>query len=921
MRRYLWRGLIGLGLGLCPVPARPAAPPPPTYSLALPAGDLGTALARLSDQTGQQIIADGDAVRGRRVGPLTGILTMPQALDRLLTGQGLAYEIHAGAVLLRPGQTRPVPRQAAAPPLRQEAEVIVIGQRHLLAQDGPRLDAAFPLSLIDADQLAREPPAGLAPLLARLPGLWVDRSAGVAANTVRVRGLPWDGFSALAVQEDGLPIQHEVGLAWTDVDQFFRLDSMVTGLAYRRGGGAMVGASNAPGGLLELTTLQGGDEPDALLRLTGSDYGLRRLDAHLAGPLGEGWYGAIGGFLSRDPNIRRITGNHAGGQGRLNLARRWETGSLTLGLRRLADESFNTSSYPLRRTAQGLGAIPGFDPLRDSWFGPALGALPFRIDGEPSRQSLLRNNENRLTALTLRWQQELSGSTGIDIAARLRRSDTDRASVISSGPPETAPGLLQSALPAARRGFPGTERLALVYADAAADPFDPVAANDNGLVVRTSPTLATTRLEEMLVSARLRHRLVLAGQDHHLQVGAYGAGYDWDYRRDSERALMEVQGRGRLLDLVALDDRGQPLGRITDAGILNYGTNRERLTSRNRLAALHADDQWQVTPAFRLDAGVRQEWLRLSGAAEPTRIADLGDTTTLADNAIRLGTGAWRPFEATLAARSASIGADWALSPRLGLFARASRGFRLPDPGHYRSGEPVPPPQKDRVQQGEAGVKWVSGPVSLFATGFLAQVRDPDFGDTIQDPATGALLSRRVQAGVQSRGLELELDWRSPAFADGSVWLDLSLAGTLQSPRFSSYDAGGLGLASDADFIGNLPRRVPRQMLAARPSLWLLDGRLRLDGEWQYMSRRFADDANRLALPAFSLFEAGIDYQLRPDLSLALRATNLTNRLAVMQGDYWTGEIISGQGGSPWIIGRTLPGRAVTFSMSWQPRL
>lgn len=915
--------LLAAALALLPVGPPPlqaaeaAGQTDPAYGLSLPAGPLADSLSRLSAATGIQIIGDAAVLRGRMAPALSGRFTVGAALGRLLAGQPVQVTRRGQALLIGPAVPVPVRSPpAGADPLDME-EVVVIGRVGVSTRH--KMDSSYAVTTLDETVLLRQPAPGLAPLLARVPGLWVDQSAGLAANTVRVRGMPWDGYSALAIHEDGLPIQHEVGLAWTDVDQFFRLDTMVTGMEHVRGGPAAIFASNAPGGMLNLTTRTGGPRPEALARLTTSDYGLLRLDAHVAGPLAPDWRAALGGFYSRDPNVRRIKGHHDGGQIRLNLTRDLRDGTLDLGLRHLDDQSFNTSSYPLQRIGGRIRGIPGFDPLYDSWFGPDLGAIRFR-DGDGSRtRSLLANNENRLTAGTLRWHQDLAEDTRLSLGLRLRSSATRRSSVISSGAPEPGAELLRAYLPAARAAFPATQRLVLRYARDPGRIVDP--ADGNGLVVRTTPTYADVDLDERLGSAVLSHRLELAGQLHDLSIGVYGARYDWDYARDGARALMEVRGQGRLLDLVALDAAGHLAGRVSDDGILNDGTIHERLTSRNRLTALYVSDEWQVTPALRLDGGVRREWLSLMGAAVPTAPRNLGDPATLADDAVRSDAGPWRPFDLTRSATAVSLGADWRLGPDLGLFGRLSRGFRMPDPGAFRSGEAVPAPQPDRVRQAELGVKWSTDALGLFLTAFLNRFTDPDFGDTVQDPGSGLLVQRRVQADVRTPGLEAELEWqpRRPlalgALGPGRFELGLTL--TWQDPAFRRYDAGPLALAPDHRFIGNMPRRLPRTMVSARPALLLLDGRLRLDGEWQYMSRRYADDANTLPLPAFSLFSAGAEARLSPGLTLAVRGSNLTNRLAVMQGDYWTGEIVSAQAGRPWFIGRTLPGRAVTLSLTW----
>src|ERR1051325_2067224 len=72
----------------------------------------------------------------------------------------------------------------------------------------------YALTDISAEQLRMQSPMGVAEALKAIPGFWVEASGGEASNNIRARGIPADGFSTIALQEDGLPIQHDGGLGW-----------------------------------------------------------------------------------------------------------------------------------------------------------------------------------------------------------------------------------------------------------------------------------------------------------------------------------------------------------------------------------------------------------------------------------------------------------------------------------------------------------------------------------------------------------------------------------------------------------------------------------------------------------------------------------------------------------------------------------
>lgn len=96
-RRPLSAAVTGLcaGLLLLTVQAQTASAAPDnaaseqTVNFAIPAGSLSDALLQLSETSGQKVLFNADLVRGLRSGGLQGRFTVPQALQRLLSGSGL----------------------------------------------------------------------------------------------------------------------------------------------------------------------------------------------------------------------------------------------------------------------------------------------------------------------------------------------------------------------------------------------------------------------------------------------------------------------------------------------------------------------------------------------------------------------------------------------------------------------------------------------------------------------------------------------------------------------------------------------------------------------------------------------------------------------------------------------------------------
>jgi outer membrane receptor protein involved in Fe transport len=887
--------------------AQAAAQTDPVLAVDLPAGSVVTGLDRLSREVGLALVGRPGDLAGRRAPHLRGRLRLSEALDRWCRPAGLRCHLLAGGIVVR--AAGPMPRPVVRPrprsvPIEPVAgpDVIVTGRRGTMIQGDS--ERSYSASHIDSTELARRGSQSLAELLTGVPGLWVDNSAGVAANSIRVRGIPLDGYQAIAVQEDGLPVQHDT-LPWTDIDQFVRPDLMIASADYVRGGPSAIFASNAPGGVLNLRTRTPGDHPGGEVRTTLTDYGLVRWEGYSTGPIAPGWRVIVGGTVTRDPTVRRIAETLGGGQIRAGVDHDLRGGGrLTLALHGMDDDTLNISSFPMRYRAGRFAILPGFDPRRGSFFGPELTRLRFAALGE---RPLGRNNRNRLVTPSLSLVRDVAGGV-LTARAHYRWSRTERYALSSSGAAIPAERLLADALPRLTAAFPTTARVALVHAsDGSA--FAPIAGNDRAIAL--NPVAADTRLREALVDLSYAHGLE-AGGHHDLTLGLYAVGYRWDFRRAVARVLLEAREQGRRLDMVALDADGRVLGRATDDGFLSTGSTYEALRGRQRMIALYAADEWQVAERWRLDWGLRHERAAPSAWVERPVTVDGGDPMTLADDRIAIGSGQWDRRQRHLARTAATLALHWRASPALGLFTRATRAMRLPDPGVFRigSGDPA---RALTIEQGEFGLIWQGAGLGLEATAFASRFPDIALPDLSLDPATGAVRVGEHAASARTLGLEIG--------ARASPLPSLSIRGTVtwQDPRLQSYRVTSLidGVPVTTDLSGRMPRRVPRVMASLSANATLPRTGITLDGDVSAMGRRFADDANSLALPGFALVGLGASWTVTPALTLGLRVTNVFDQVAIMQGDALGGEIRAGDGDGVATV-RAQQGRVAALSVAWR---
>lgn len=213
---------LALGAGASAAVAAPAQ----AYRFAVPAGPMAQAINRLALQSGRQVLFSPDIARGKWTQPLYGTLPLPEALDQLLRGSGLAYSItHGGMIVVAPAvadapaASAPLTvRTAPTEPTLVEALVVVPGLSEAPAGverlNAAALDRSVTPGLREVTHLASSlngvPNAG-GDLKLALRGVY---GAGEATTPLYFAGLPISGPSG-TTSDPGLVTPD---LALVDID-------------------------------------------------------------------------------------------------------------------------------------------------------------------------------------------------------------------------------------------------------------------------------------------------------------------------------------------------------------------------------------------------------------------------------------------------------------------------------------------------------------------------------------------------------------------------------------------------------------------------------------------------------------------------------------------------------------------------------
>lgn len=773
-----------------------------------------------------------------------------------------------------------------------------------------KAEASYAITTLGDETLRLTNPVSAAETFKQVPGFWVESSGGEGSNNVRARGIPTDGYSSVALQENGLSVQYDGGLGYLNADQSFRFDETIARVEAVRGGPASMFAPNAPGGVVNFITRKGTDNPGGLVKYTWGDYGLHRVDAYYGTRLGDNWGVFVGGFYRQSDGMRDM-GFTAEKGGQIRGTINYDDGrnSVMLDVKHIDDRVPFYLPVPFTYGSDGaIVGVPGFDTRTDTLAGPDTRNVAIKNVGSNYAFDLTEGTHTKLTQVTIEAKLALSDAVGFETRTRYKDADILRNAVFPTGN-VTELGTYLTSLNSALAAFPGAVALRAQYASDGAALN--AGTNGNGLVVGGNLLSVSVPIEEMDTDNRLTFDFD-AGGHHDLAVGMTYGGYSYRFDRYMGTALLDVQGNARRVDVVAVNAAGAVVGSVTDNGFLRYGSIYDNAGVDVDNIALYAGDEWSVTPELRLDFAARWEKTSISGLVAQKTTVNLGNAATLADDSVLTGTGKFTPVDRSFNDWGWTLGANYQFTRDMGVFARYTDTFRLPSAGEY-NGNPTRTDQRSvPIKMAEIGFKYGSPFFNLFATGYYTKFEGVSFTDYRFNTVTNDYEQRTVIANTETLGVEVEATIRPIKY------FDFTLQATYQEPQYKGFTytelVGGLPVVRDYD--GNQLIRVPKLAIRAVPGVNLFDGRFRAELEVEHYTTRYPDIANSQKLPAFTLLNLNARAQVTDFLTLGLNATNLTDALGLTEGNPRAGSFNATDPNAKYFLARPVFGRTFRVSAS-----
>ncbi|GEM_PF-2904157 len=759
---------------------------------------------------------------------------------------------------------------------------------------------AYPVSLLSRDYLDKNNYLSVADALTEVPGLYIENSAGVLGNNVYSRGLPNDNFRYVRMLEDGLPTFEEGAGAFTNADIFSRLDTGIANIEVVRGGSAAVVTSNAPGSTVNIVTKKGTDRAEGDIKLTTSDYGLRRVDLFVAGPVNAGLRYHFGGYWADHTATRKLPFDlPGGGQLRAGLTYLIDEGQIYLGYKLIDDHNIFYSAVPMQDAKTPLEQL---NPAEYSFLSKELTGLTF-YDGSADKSfspELSQGVKTRTDTLTLLYQQALSANLKIINKSRWIKGDIQFTSGFSGG---NGFNDLSDELDKLKQVNSQIDALRFEYVFGPTQLFE-LNELPNKLLIDFGLWQSRIELNNFINDFSLAYRFNTGAlTEHKLALGYYYSGYKQSQHWNWQALAVSAENRPKLVDIIGVNSDGDKILSYTDKGVWRHHSNLQHFNDKVTHQAIYFVDNIQFNQDWRFDIGFRHQQVDKQGLIAQTRLEDLrqderSDAYALAQVSVFNGDSI--PYEFSTEQNAATMGFNYQHSDQVSFFTRYSSAFRVT--GEFAQWFNCCNPVEKNIRLIEFGGKYKSKHTGLLLTLFSNEFPDIALSNQVVTD-DGDVSIETAQAASSAEGIEWEWLWQSGRH------FDLNITGFYQDIRYDKF------LVGDHDFSGNQIIRQPKLSLSIRPTYYWGDANHSVYFSAHYMGKRYQDAANMVELAQYSVISAGVQYHLTEQIQVRLNISNLTNELGLTEGNPRS-SVISTEP-APYFVGRAIDGRHAQLSINF----
>jgi outer membrane receptor protein involved in Fe transport len=690
-----------------------------------------------------------------------------------------------------------------------------------------KMKSSDSVSTIGEEAIARSGATSAAEILRSIPGIRAESSGGEGNANITVRGAPISagGGRYFQFQEDGLPVLLFGDIAFGTADQFVRTDFTTERAEVIRGGNASTQVANAPGGAVNFISKVGRDAGNSMGYSMGVGSRLDRYDFNMSTGLSKDSYLNFGGFIRTGGGgaINTNFNSQDGGQLKASFTKELDKGSyVRLNFKNLEDKTPSLMPVPVVGVNGQLSLAPGVDP-RNAYF----------LNESLTRDVTYDAAGNRVVSNPMDGLKVASRSFGVETKLNMDNGWTLDGKVRATKNSGRFMAMFPASYTAGANTFTGT-------------------------LFNTS----LDNMDNVFSDIKLNKSFALDGGDKaNFTAGVFSGSQNvaqtWFWNQYT------VSTSGGVTSPTPTSNGWQTWGGCCAR------TYDVRYTTNSPYASLQYD-----TGALSLDGSLRQNNMKASGQTIQ------GNSTTQAWDQATLDT-----INYSVSKLSYSLGANLSLDKDLAVFARASSGYNfaadrlLYGTAGALNGKPV---SFNQLNQQEAGVKYRSGGLNLFATFFRATTDESNYEATTQKFTTNS---------YKAQGVEVEAGYKAGIFrVNGSA--------TLTAAEITD--------SLTASQVGNKPRRQAPVVYAISPSVALSD--FDLGASFIGSGSSYADDGNTVNMAGYVVTNLFTNYRINKQANVVFSVNNLFDTLAFTEAE---------AGGGTASAARALPGRTAKLSLKY----
>jgi outer membrane receptor protein involved in Fe transport len=760
-------------------------------------------------------------------------------------------------------------------------EIVVTGSAE--AKGLKKLDASFSITTASLEEIRDVNPSSSADLLKIVPGIWAESSAGAAGANIELAGFPGGGDAPyITYQLNGSPIFPASTLSFMDNSSQFRLDESVERAEVLQGGPGVVLSNGQLGATANFILRQGTSTPHGDLGVTYGFEGMYRVDGFYSGPVGQDWFGSIGGFYRTSNGVRNSQyPADDGGQLTGTLTHTLDNGSIMFFARGLNDKNLFITDIPVTVTgtgsAQSVSAFPGFNPNTGTFAGSGLRSISVQETptGPPVTGDLAKGRGANLHMFGSDLDLQLSDRISLSNKLMYSAGEVDCYCLFNNLPPQTLSSFVSSAITSANKNAAITGPYGLATSGTATLVSNGATVDPNSYVASMGFWIVQKQIQSFTDDLRFTFDLF---EGDKLTVGGYLATYssnDHWWLGNSE--LITGTANAQLINLTL--DNGVNV--TSPSGLLGstFFALNENWNGRN--TALFASDQWKFGP-WLIDAGYRVEQQVDHGSIENDTSTNLDtNVRNLYNKGVSVPNGTFNQgvncdtangkecTEYNHTFGSWSVGANYEITPHMSVYGRINQGNHFPGFDDLRNGQP----QHQSIKNYEVGYRVQTG--TFYG---VVSAWHRNFSGVPFQQFTSSGQSLTATYGANSSGTDFEAVWKPIPH------VSLDLSGDWQHAVYSGYSSATAG---GANYTGNTLQRQPRLQFRLTPAYDVpMDfGSLRFFMTYTHAGLRYEDIANQQILPEYYTLDAGIVGEIGQNFEVRLQGSNLTNQLGLTEGN------------------------------------